>query len=228
MQASLVTTYFISQYVVILTLILLTSARAIDDLNSFADTVNTLFRQQQQLFGRVVFLSVYVLLLAFSYLPPSLSDNDKFAALATNYVLSEEELELMKKARKTAIAKLKQLNFFIDYKSDIFCVNRAIDLIDLSIEAYYDPDKLTSFSSSGPMNLTPLGYTLIDYIYEEQHETFCYIAKHDHSSTIVVSFRSFITYAVNYTHIHMPIHIYLCVYYNYFTYINIHLEEVRV
>jgi hypothetical protein len=115
-----------------------------------ANGINTLFRQQTQLFGKVVFLTVYAVILAFLFLPATKSnENELFAAMASTYVLDEGELLEVRAARKKALSKIRNLgiltNMTFKAKNDVFCVERAINLLNMAFEAYYDPVILIGF-----------------------------------------------------------------------------------
>merc|ERR1711871_1454903 len=144
-------------------------------LESITDNINTLFRQQSQLFGRVLFLSTYAFLLAFLFLPASFHENEAVAALSNTFVIDEGELDVVKFNRKIAILKLKKLRILTDLikaKSDVFCVDRALNLMDVAYEAYYDPPGVHTDSGFGSMDIERYGYELINSKYDHQHETF--------------------------------------------------------
>lgn len=110
-------------------------------------------------------------------------------SLAVTYVISEEELPIVRRKRKRDIQKLIALREFTATKVDIFCVNLGIEFASLSLEAYNDVKGLTTNSGYGEFDIDRLGYILIDYRYDAQHEAVCYIAKHKIRKRIVVFFR---------------------------------------
>jgi hypothetical protein len=161
-------------------------------LESISDNINTLFRQQSQLFGRVFFLTTYAIVLAFLFLPASFHENESVAALASTFVIDEQELEDVKFTRKIALLKLKNLKLvaqLVKAKADVFCVDRALELLEVAYEAYYDCSGTKTESGYGPMDIDRHGYRMIDYCYDTEHETFCIIARNTRSDRIVIAFR---------------------------------------
>merc|ERR1711871_552813 len=161
-------------------------------LESITDNINTLFRQQSQLFGRVLFLSTYAFLLAFLFLPASFHENEAVAALSSTFVIDENEVDEVKFNRKIAILKLKKLRILTDFlkaKTDVFCVDRALNLMDVAYEAYYDPSGLQTDSGFGSMDIDRHDYELVDFKYDSLHETFCFIVRHRKMARVVVAFR---------------------------------------
>ena len=67
-------------------------------------------------------------------------------------------------------------------KSDVFCVEVALQSLHVAYEAYYDPDGTPTLSGSGPTNLEVGGFTYVDCIYNSDMETFCLIAYHQETS----------------------------------------------
>ena len=193
LQGILVAAYYIFQYFVVIYLILANTPPSVSQsLQSITDNINTLFRQQSQLFGRVVFLSTYAFLLAFLFLPASFHENEAVAALSSTFVIDEKELDEVKANRKIAILKLKKLRILTDFvkaKTDVFCVDRALNLMDVAYEAYYDPSGLQTGSGFGSMDIDRYGYDLVDFKYDSIHETFCIIVRHRKMARVVVAFR---------------------------------------
>lgn len=105
------------------------------------------------------------------------------------YVVSEEELPIVRRKRKRDIRNLIALREFTAAKVDVFCVNLGIEFASLSLEAYNDVKGLTTASGYGEFDIDRLGYVLIDYFYDVQHEAVCYIARHKIRKRIVVFFR---------------------------------------
>lgn len=193
LQASLVATYYIFQYFVVIYFILAnTPPTTSQSLESISDNINTLFRQQSQLFGRVFFLSTYAIVLAFLFLPASCNEHESVTALASTFVVDERELEDVISTRKIALLKLKNLKLVVNLvkaKAEVFCVDRALELLEIAYEVYYDCPQIQTESGYGPMDINRYGYTLIDFCYEKEHETFCLIARKKVNNRIVVAFR---------------------------------------
>ena len=138
-----------------------------------------------------MFLTVYALVLAFLFLPASYQENESVAALANTYVIDELEREDIVCVREKAIKKLAAFNllYLISNKVEVFCVDRALNLLEVAFEAYYDPPDLKTDSGFGPMGLDRKGYDLIDHSYNPDHETFCIIARQRNTNRLVVAFR---------------------------------------
>jgi hypothetical protein len=62
---------------------------------------------QVQLFGKVVFLTVYGLVLTFLFLPTSLVEGDLATRLARTYVLTEKEKKSVEKSRRLFIKNVR-------------------------------------------------------------------------------------------------------------------------
>jgi hypothetical protein len=140
-------------------------------------------------------LTTYGLILAFFFLPATTFDPSSLLSsvnsLAVTYVITEEELPLVRKKRKSDIEKLIALREFTAAKVDIFCVNLSLEFASLALEAYNDVKGLSTLSGYGvEFEIDQYGYQLIDYRYDAQHEAVCYIARHKAQHRIVVFFRS--------------------------------------
>jgi Wnt-binding factor required for Wnt secretion/Lipase (class 3) len=193
-----ITFYYMFQYGWILYLIAERQTSS-NSVTSYTNNINTLIREQTQLFGKVLFLSVYAFLLCFLFLPASFMETNLFSsALTASYVISEEELKVERKWKKSAIKQLRNnlltnnlaMNQFVDTKVDVFCVDIALNLRTISFQAYYDPIGITTASRfPGEMRLEDDGYTLIDLHYNSDYEIFCFVARDIKSRSLVVSFR---------------------------------------
>ena len=180
--------FYVFQYFTVIYLILKNSPLT-QNLTSITDNINTLFRLQTQLIGKQLFLTVYALLLAFLFLPAGLMEGKAVTALESTYVINEDEIADVVRARKKAISSLKALSQLTHAKVDVFCIDLALSLLDVSWEAYHDPKGLQTESSYGPMDLEKYGYSLVDFTYNEEHDTVCIIARHVAQNRLVVGFR---------------------------------------
>jgi hypothetical protein len=220
LQATLVTLYFtIENLIVIYYLLQKTGWNQGTDIENITDNINvtppsssppsdvffsrpsslyfqTLFRSQTLAFGKIIFLTTYGLILAFFFLPTKTFDTSgsyllsSVNSLAVTFVISEDELPIVRKKRKHDIQKLIALREFTAAKADIFCVNLGIEFASLATESYNDVKGLTTASGYGDaFDIDRLGYLLIDYFYDAQHEAVCYIARHKVRKRVVVFFR---------------------------------------
>ena len=178
-EALLVLVYYLLQFVTGMTLFSSITSPYVSRA-TVTDEVNTLFRQQTQLFGKSVFLTMYLAILAFVFLPAKfLQDKGSVAALAaTTFVVKEASLKPVRKARAKAIKRMKSgaagalNNIIVDAKVDVFCVELAMQSLSIAYEAYYDPPDCTTESGSGPMAiLETLGFTYVGYVYDEESES---------------------------------------------------------
>lgn len=111
------------------------------------------------------------------------------AQLAATYVINEDEIADVVRSRKKALKSMKALSQLTHAKAEVFCVDLALSLLDMSWEAYHDPIGQETESGYGPMDLQRHGYTLVDYCFNKDHDTVCVIARHSVHDRIVVSFR---------------------------------------
>lgn len=202
-QATLVTFYYVFQYAAVLYYISRGTQDAVYDSISITDSINTLFRQQTQLFGKTFFLSIYAILLAFLFLPANYwettSNKTLTASLAATYVITEMEHDAIVKKRKKALEKIKnnllgqvtRFDQLIDAKVDVFCVDIASTMRAISYNAYYDPPDVKTISGfeGCNMDLESIGFELVDYVYERSHEVFGFVAREKATGRLVVSFR---------------------------------------
>ncbi len=205
-QATLVMSFYVLQYSCVIYL-LNYKMGAGHSATSMADNINTLVRQQAQLSGRLLFLTVYTLILCFLYLPVSIFGEkiDIFATtFSSTYVITEEELDEMTKIRKLQLQRRPELiNNITNTKSSVYCIEIALEMCNICYETYYDikefPLTASSYTketvatdpnaSSKYLDMSQYEYQLLERIYEESTETFCVLLKHNKSRRIVVAFR---------------------------------------
>ena len=194
-QSILSSLYLIAQYGAVIYFIFHNSSpSANSSIEKVADNINTLFRQQTLAFGKVLFISVNSFVLAFFLLPAGYFDKSEFTSvtnLATTYVVSESEIGPIYKARKRAIRKLKLMNelFMDNPKAHVFCIDLAVELLELSWEAYNDVPGYPTISGYGFIEFDRVNYKLVNHAYDEQHDTVCYIVRHKVLPRVVICFR---------------------------------------
>lgn len=220
LQASLVTIYYVAQYGSVIYLLSLGAQTDSESTSSLTDDINTLFRQQTQLFGKMLFLTVYAFILAYLFLPVDLGDGNTRglkAVLQSTYVISESEHKELVRLRRAALRGIKknfvnqlvminQLMTLVgsNRKSDVFCVDIAILLRNISFEAYHDPpSKKTASGYEGSMSLKEVDshiksanqssgtdeFVMVDFHYNEDHEVFCFVCKNTVTGKLIVAFR---------------------------------------
>ena len=200
LQATLVTLYYIFQYIIVIFFISQGVNSDNYNITSITDNINILFRQQSQLFGKILFLTTYALVLSFLFLPANLMDNSHgiMGSLAATFVITENEHNLIVKQRKMMIKNMKRnllnqvtlMNQIVNAKADVFCVDIALKLRNISFQAYYDPIHIHTISGyDGVMNLSKIGFESIDFFYNNEYEVFCFISKEILTGKIVVAFR---------------------------------------
>jgi hypothetical protein len=189
LQATLVTIYYIAQYILVAYFISRDSTPGYaTSLSDIADNINVMFRQQFQLFGKTFFLTTYAMVLAFMFLPPDMLDSTGFyTTIAATYAISEDEHKEVVHGRKLAIKNVKRnlINQVTRYdqliraKEDVFCVDLALKMRNISFQAYYDRvDGAQTASSFGTtQDIGNLGFELIEEFYDPTHEVYCIIAR---------------------------------------------------
>ena len=194
-QATLVTLYYVSQYGFVIYKI---SPGTFPGLTGLTNNINTLFRQQTQLFGKVLFLTTYAFSLAFLFLPAAFLESPLASALRATYVISEEELRGVVSKRLKTIRDLNNVmlmnNLVIKAKAEVFCVDRALDLRNVAYEVYYSPEGMDTEGAEGVMNLESHGYTLVDCSFLKEKSIFVLIARHKTTRRLVVAFRGSLNY----------------------------------
>jgi hypothetical protein len=210
LQATLVTLFYMFEYGYILVSIANNATSNNVTITDLANDVNTLLREQTQLFGKILFLSVYAFILAFIFLPANVveqhqHDGGLAANLAATYVISVDELKPLVKARRHSIKHMNKLQKsvfekIVSYKAEVFCADLALTMCNLSMEAYYDVEGKPTTSGFGHaedvekfIETEKYGYALLDSTYNEDHDTFCAVLRHIKTKHLVVMFR----YVVN-------------------------------
>jgi len=190
-QGSLVFLYYVMQYSAVM--VSMWSREASLNIGTLTEEINALFRQQTHLFGKVIFLTVYGVLLSFCFLPASFMINAQTSVLASSYVINERDLERVVVARRKLIERITYMGvmnqLLTQAKPEVLCVELAMEMLKLSWEAYYDPEGVQTLTSAGPMDVSQHDYVLVESAYDPLVETFCYICRHKTSSKIVVAFR---------------------------------------
>jgi hypothetical protein len=204
-----VTVYYICQYLAVVYFISSGHSSSTSNYNptSLTDNINTLFRQQTQLFGKTLFLTVYALILAFLFLPADVGDKTGIVtSLAATYVISEEEhkslvttrLLNIKNMNNNLINKVTRITQLVNARADVFCVDIGLNLRNVAFQSYYDPEgvKTVSGFEGTAMNIDRAGYTLIEWHYNKEHEVFCFVGREKKTGRIVVAFRLVYAFAV--------------------------------
>lgn len=203
LQATLVTIYYIAQYLSVIYFLSKNNSAAgySTSLTVLTDNINVLFRQQFQLFGKTLFLTTYAMVLAFMFLPPDVTDSSGFyATVAATYAVSEDEHRALVATRKSALKAIKRnlinqvtrLDQLVRAKEDVFCVEVALALRDVSFQSYYDsPEGAKTASAFGDtQDLEGIGFELVEEFYDSTHEVYCIICRElKPTKRIVVSFR---------------------------------------
>jgi hypothetical protein len=193
LQASLATLYYIFEYAVVIYFIS-DHTELHKSLDSSTDNITTLFRYQMQLIGKLTFLTIYSIILAFLFLPPaSVLGGAALSPLAVTFAVSEQEMRDVVELRRIALRGHIAISNLAHTKVEIFCVDLSLRLLELAYEAYYDPgageDQVTP-SGYGPSNMAQSGYSILEYVYDQQSDTYCCIVRDNNvSGRIAVAFR---------------------------------------
>lgn len=131
--------------------------------------------------------------MVFFFLPAGfLEDSDSTAtSLTATYVLHESEILPVYRARNRAIKKMKTLNLnqITHATPYVLCVDLALEMLELSWQAYNDPKTYKTESGYGTIDVDDLGYTLLNHAYDSDHDTVCFIFRHKVEPKIVICFR---------------------------------------
>lgn len=149
-QSFLSVPWFVMEYMILFIMVLFHSNifRNLNSQENLANICSIVFRQQTNLFGKVYYLTVHMLVLLFAFLPVEQHEN----LLQLDFVYRESDMEVTvtnrQKALEAAQVEGKQfwraLSFTTTDRSPtptstVFCVELAIFLRDISSETYYDP-----------------------------------------------------------------------------------------
>lgn len=197
-QATAVMMYYFFQYFVVIYLISQNeNAKSIRTLSTLTDNINTLFREQSQLFGKILFLTTYAFILAFLFLPASFMNRNLTSRFLVSLVLTERDKSIefsrrkkIKNSKSFPVVDSLIMQKLVDFKLFVFCIELAIKTRDLSYQAYYDPSDLKTESSfEGSFDIDSIGFQLIDVFYDKEHHTFCFISRETSTNNIFVTFR---------------------------------------
>ena len=72
---------------------------------------------------------------------------------------------------------------------NVFCVDLALEMLELSWQAYNDPKTYKTESGYGEIEVNSLGYVLLNHAYDKDHDTVCFIFRHKTLPRIVIAFR---------------------------------------
>jgi len=181
LQASLVAFYFITQYSIAIYLI---GHKQLYDYNSdsLSDGINTLFRQQTQLFGKTMFLTVYSGILGFLLLPAECMDSDIGALVSQHFALDDKELQAILEHRSRGADS---------QRPNIFCVELALSLLEVSCDSYGDcvsTVKKDLDKSIADMLITH-EYAFIDSVIDLEYDCLCVVARHVTKNNLVIAYR---------------------------------------
>lgn len=128
--------------------------------------------------------------MAIFFIPVGWFKYDGLPALEATYVVTEEEVMPLRRHRKRVIKAMGKVgNTLTKTKADVLCLDIALEMMELSYEAYYDPSGQSTESGFGIMNLERHGYLLLDSMYYAETDTVCYICRNVVKNRVVVVFR---------------------------------------
>ena len=150
-----------------------------------------------------VFFTLYAFILAFIYLPigSAFDQQSLTSKLASTYVITEKErIDIIKKRKKLvkSLNAMQQslLNNISNFNPYVCCIDKAINLCAVSFEVYYDQPGQPTAAGLGhdeselkDMDLESYGYEYIALNNDEEHDTFCCIARHKETRKILIAFR---------------------------------------
>jgi len=156
---------------------------------------NSLQNGQHESISWTLFISVYIYTAIYLYAPLGTSQLHFF--LTRSFALREEDLNAAKEIRQADMSQLRKIGIlvpsFVEQKP-IFCVEMAKWMVELSIQAYYDPprhlkDLPENCHTLGPINLDKFGFELLMFLWDQKHDTNCFIIRHKVKDWLVVVFR---------------------------------------
>jgi len=193
LQAVLVGAVVVFEYVIEISDLL---ASGIDDkvtLEDLANDLDAIFNSENQSIAWTLFISVYVYLAVYLYFPVSGANLHYF--LSRSFVLREEDIDTAKEIRVQDLKRLKKYGLIIPKfveRKPIFCVERARWMAELSYQAYFDPPEkpeVPGLRTLGPINVEKFGFDILEFIWDQQHETNCFVMRHKAMKKLVVVFR---------------------------------------
>lgn len=97
----------------------------------------------------------------------------------------------MYRTRSRAIRKMKTLNLnqLAHANPHVLCIDLALEMLELSWQAYNDPKTYKTESGYGIIEVDDIGYTLLNHAYDSDHDTVCFIFRHKVEPKIVICFR---------------------------------------
>lgn len=108
---------------------------------------------------------------------------------SSSYVLTETDLAFEKKVRKDMLNKIAADYVLTTKAGEVYCIELAIELMEISLQAYNDAPNLVTLNGFAPLDLASFNYTLISLSYNKEHDTVLYIVRHNTNSRVVVVFR---------------------------------------
>ena len=142
-------------------------------------------------------------MLAFIYLPigSAVDQHTLMSKLASTFVITENErVDIIKKRKKLVkslnVMQKSLLNNVSNFNPYVCCIDKAITLCAISFEVYYDQPGQPTASGLGHeeaelknMDFESYGYEYIALNNDEEHDTFCCIARHKETRKILIAFR---------------------------------------
>ncbi len=180
LQASLVAIFFVAQYTIAVYYI--GHKHLYDyDGDSFTDTINILFRQQLQMFGKTIFLSIYAGILGFLLLPAECMNSNIGEVFSQQFALTESEYAELVAQKMKSGAK----------EPVLYCVETALALLDVSWDTYgvgVTPAKEDMDKAISDLLLTHK-YAFIESVVNAEYECLCVVARHIETKKLVLGYR---------------------------------------
>mmetsp|Transcript_12200 Transcript_12200/g.16001 ORF Transcript_12200/g.16001 Transcript_12200/m.16001 type:complete len:769 (-) Transcript_12200:9-2315(-) len=162
------------------------------ELGDFTTKANSILRLPESNFSRLLLVMVVIIVQLYAFLPPKygimLGANQNLQFLLYEYQVpaslhrqnAKEHDDLSDKAEEDVMVQMNKS----------FVAETALKLFEFAWEVYADPPNLQTKSSSGKkLNIARLGFEIVDWIYNEDKEVNCLVARHIISKELVVAFR---------------------------------------
>jgi len=128
------------------------------------------------------------MILAFFFFPAGMLD-EQMAAVAATYVVNESEIPHVYRSRERVIRNTKAISRFTQANPNVFCVDLALDLLEIAFQSYNDPKFYPTDGGYGVIDVEKQGYRLLNHAYDSDHDTVCFIFKHIKKARVVIAFR---------------------------------------
>ena len=208
LEGWMITCYYVANYVVVFALFFgggknnESASQTEWNVEDTAESINILLKETLHLNGRVIFLTVYAIILAFLVSPvQDPTDTDKegkaLSVAFINYTISEEDVDNILNAKKSVLANLedmvgvgKLLEGMVKIQPQLFCLETSERAAIAANLVYCDPKNVETESGLGKFPSDDIDtFEVLDFKYDPENECCCLILRDPRLKAIFVSFR---------------------------------------